>query len=69
MLFSSLTLKPNFQPNINLDGCAIKFVSDVTYLGVCLNHYYKDDADINRQVRYYIVQPTPLDLYFIDALN
>ena len=52
MLFPSPTLKLTFQPNINLDGCAIKFVSDVKYLGVCLNQYVKDDADINRQVRY-----------------
>ena len=48
MLFPSPTLKLNFQPNINLDGCAVKFVSDVKYLGVCLNQHGKDDADINR---------------------
>ena len=52
MLFPSPTLKLNFQPNINLDGCAIRFVSDVKYLGVYLNQHGKDDADINRQVRY-----------------
>ena len=37
MLFPSPTLKLNFHPNINLDGCAIKFVSDIKYLGVCLH--------------------------------
>ena len=45
MLFPSPMLKLNFQPNINLDGCANKFVCNV-----CLNLNIKDDADINRQV-------------------
>ena len=36
MLFPYPTLKLNFLPNINLDCCAIKFVSDVKYLG-CLS--------------------------------
>ena len=72
MLFPSPTLKLNFQPNINLDGCAIKFVSDVKYLGVCLNlliNMVKMMLTLTGKYDIYIALPTPLDLNFIDALN
>ena len=69
MLFPSPTLKLNFQPNINLDGCAIKLVSDVKYLGVCLNQHNKDDADINRQVRYLYCTANTVRSQFHTAVN